>query len=187
MAKFAADKNTILSLILALVVVLILFRATPPFVDSVVELKISKNRTPIHNLHQQRNVELQRSVMVDKLDLSHGNRFSHPKLGALGFSDNFFVDVDEDFMVKKTGNYQFNIGSDDGFAAKVDGNPLCEHLRDRPFSVQVCRVYLKAGEHRLELSYFQGFGNSGLSVEYKKVGDKRTYYFGENSPYFSFE
>lgn len=180
-------KNTAFSVLLAVIVIAILFRITPPSVDPVVKLVISKNRTDIHSINQPRNIELSREVMVDELNLSNQNRFRHPELGNIGYADRFFVDINEEFTVKRTGQYLFKIGSDDGFSAKINGKALCEFSGDRPFTVQNCPVSLQAGTHTFELSYFQGFGNAGLSVEYKKAGGDKMRYFGDSSKYISFE
>lgn len=180
-------KNTAFSILLALVVIAILYRITPPSVDPVITLVISKNRTDIHNIHQVRNIEFSREVMVDELNLSNENRFRHPKLGNIGYADRFFVDINKEFNVKSSGKYLFRIGSDDGFSAKINGKLLCEFVGDRPFSMQNCPVSLPAGTHSFELSYFQGFGNSGLSVEYKKAGGDKLRFFGDNSKYIRFD
>lgn len=180
------NKNTVFSVLLALVAVVILNRIIPPSVDPVIKLEIAKNREPIHNVHQARNIELHKVVMVDKLDLAHKNRFIHPKLGNIGYADSFFVDIKEEFRVKTTGQYLFKIGSDDGFSAKINGELLCEHVGDRPFSVQNCPAKLPAGNHLFELTYFQGYGNAGLTVEYLKAGTK-PHFFGENSRHITFD
>lgn len=181
------NKNTVFSALLAVVAVAIIARVIPPSVDPVVKLIISKNRVPVRNIHQTRNIEMSREVMVDKVQLIEKNRFRHPELGQLGYGENFFVDINQEFSVKQSGQYVFNIGSDDGFTASIDGERLCEFSGDRPYTVMSCPVNLSAGKHRLELSYFQGYGNSGLTVEYAKRGDQKMRYFGENSKYVSFD
>lgn len=181
------NKNTALSIVLFVIVVLILIRITPSYVEPVIKLVISKNKTLIHNIHQPRNIESHREVMVDKLDLEEDNRFRHAELGNIGYADQFFVDINETFTVNRPGWYLFIIGSDDGFTAQINDKPLCEYVSDRPFTKNTCRANLSAGEHRFKLSYFQGYGNAGLTVQYKKMDSEDLYYFGEDSAYISFD
>jgi hypothetical protein len=174
-------KNSIFTALLLLIVVIIVVRITPVSVDPVVKLVISKNRVSINNIHQQRDIEFTRDVMIDRLNLHDKSRFSHPKLGNIAnYSDDFFVDVDHKITVKKSDNYRFLVGSDDGFSLSIDGKLLCEHLGDRPFTVQPCLIFLKEGEHQVHVSYFQGFGNSGFTVEYAR-GDEKPLWFGDDS------
>ena len=181
-----ANKNSIFTALIALVVAIILVRITPVSVDPVVKLVISKNRVSISNIHQLRDIEATREVMVDKLNLIESNRFRHPKLGNVAtYSDDFFVDVNHTITVNEADNYRFMIGSDDGFSLTIDGKLICEHLGDRPYSVQPCFVYLNKGKHQVGISYFQGFGNSGFTVEYAR-GEGKTYWFGENSSNITF-
>lgn len=184
--KLTMNKNTALSILLAVVTAAILWRITPVYVDPVIKLTIIKNRAQISNIHQPRNIEFTKEVMVDNLNLYHKSRFSHAKLGDIGYQDHFFVDVEHEFTVKMAGRYRFNIASDDGFTAAIDGNPLCEFDRDRPFSMQSCPVTLTAGKHTFRLSYFQGYGQSGLTVQYMSTTDSKAYYFGDDSRYMRF-
>lgn len=165
---------------------MILVRITPTYVDPVVKLVISKNRTSIGNIYQQRDIEFTKEVMVDRLNLLDKSRFSHPKLGNIaGYSDDFFVDVIHTVTTLQTGQFRFLIGSDDGFSLMVDGKKICDHVGDRPYSVQPCFVDLTKGSHQINLSYFQGYGNSGLTVEYA-YGDGRQYWFGDDSDVMKF-
>lgn len=174
-------KNTIFSILLALVSILIIYRVIPVSVDQVVKLVINKNRVSISNIYQPRDVEFTREVWVDVLNLEYKSRFAHAKLGNIAtYTDDFFVDVDHKIKVKASDTYRFLIGSDDGFSLKVDGKIICEHLGDRPFSVQHCSVHLSEGEHQVQISYFQGFGNSGFTVEYAR-GNEKPRWFGEDS------
>lgn len=185
--KLSINKNITLSIILGIVTLLIINQITPPSVDAVIKLTISKNRAGISNIHQTRNIEFTKEVMVDVLDLSEKNRFRHPKLGDIGYVDNFFVDISKKFTVKTAGKYRFNVSSDDGFSLTIDGKRLCEHVRDRPLTLQSCPIDLSAGEHQFDLVYFQGFGNAGLKVDYLNELDKKVYVFGENSKHLNFD
>ncbi len=175
------EKNWIFSGLLLLIALLVIIRITPETVDPVVKVTISKNRISIKNIHQPRDIEFTREVMLDRLELLHKGRFGHPKLGNIAtYSDDFFADVVHQIQVRKAGQYRFLIGSDDGFSLSINGKKLCEHLGDRPYSVQTCNIQLETGIHEFKLSYFQGFGNSGLTVQYA-LGNEKPRWFGDNS------
>lgn len=183
---YLANKNSIFTALIALTVILILVRITPVSVEPVIKLVISKNRVSISNIHQLREIEATREVMVDKLNLIESNRFRHPKLGNVAtYSEDFFVDVNHQITVNETDSYRFMVGSDDGFSLTINGKLICEHLGDRPYSVQPCRIHLEKGQHQVNISYFQGFGNSGFTVEYAR-GDGKTFWFGEDSSDMTF-
>lgn len=179
--KLSLNKDTILSALLALTIALILVRITPVHVDQVVKVVISKNGTSIANIYQPRNITSTKEVMLDNLNLLYKGHFGHAKLGNIAdASDDFFVDVDHKIKITKADTYRFMVGSDDGFSLVIDNNLLCEHVADRPFSVQPCLIHLSEGEHQVHISYFQGYGNSGFTVEYAR-GDGKTYWFGDDS------
>lgn len=180
------NRNIVFSALLAIICVVILNRITPPHVSPVFELVISKNRTSITNIHQPRDIEMTKKVNVDRIDLADKNRFRHRKLGEIGYTEDYFVDINAPFTVKKAGTYTFYLGSDDGFIFSVDGKQLCEWTHDRPFSINACQINLSEGTHRFTLVYFQGFGNAGLTMGYS-YGDEATQYMaGEDSRYLSF-
>lgn len=175
------NKNSIFTALIIVVAVLILVRIAPVTVDPVVKLVISKNRVSIGNIYQPRDIEFTREVMVDRLNLLEKSRFSHPKLGNIAtYSDDFFVDVNHTITIKQADTYRFLMGSDDGFSLRIDGKLICEHLSDRPYSVQVCMTHLSEGQHQVSMSYFQGFGNSGFTVQYAR-GDEKPNWFGDDS------
>lgn len=175
------NKNSIFTALIALTVIIILVRITPVSVDSVVKVVISKNRAGINNIYQQRDIEFTREVWIDQLNLHNKSRFSHPKLGNIAtYSDDFFVDIDHKITVKQADTYRFLMGSDDGFSLSIDGKLICEHLGERPYTVQPCLIFLSEGDHQINISHFQGYGNSGFTVEYAR-GDEKPRYFGEDS------
>lgn len=184
--KTTLNKNWIFSGLLLLVAILVVMRITPPSVDPVVQLVISKNRTGISNVHQQRDIENTRTVMVDQVNLYHKGRFLHPKLGNVAiYNDNFFVDITHPIRVLKAGQYRFVIGSDDGFTLSINDKLLCEFAADRPYSEQSCNIRLSEGSHIVKLSYFQGGSNAGLTLKYAEGTDKPRW-FGDNSKHVRF-
>jgi hypothetical protein len=180
------NKNTVFSILLAVIVVTIINRITPPYVNDVFNVVVSKNRTTITDIHQVRDIEMSKVVKVDHLNLAEKDRFRHPKLGDIGYSGDFFVDIDAPFLVKKAGAYVFYLGSDDGFEFSVDGKKICEWTHDRPFTTDICHVNLSAGQHNFKLVYFDGYGNSGLAMSYAFAADGTQYVAGDNSRYLEF-
>lgn len=180
------NRNSVFSVALLAVVVLIINRVIPPSVDAVFNLVISKNRVSITDIHQPRDIEMSKTVKVDRIDLADKSRFRHAKLGDLGYSGDFFVDIDAPFLVKKAGDFSFYVGSDDGFILSVDGRQLCEWTHDRPLTTDVCHVDLKEGNHTFKLVYFQGYGNAGLVMSYAFTSDGTQYLAGDDSKYLKF-
>ena len=186
MKSIPFNKNTVFSVLLAIIVVAIINRITPPYVDDVFNVVISKNRTTITDIHQVRDIEMTKIVKVDRIDLADKSRFRHAKLGDIGYSGDFFVDIDAPFRVKKAGEYIFYVGSDDGFVFSVDSKKICEWTQDRPLTTDTCNVNLSAGEHSFKLVYFQGYGNAGLTMSYAFATDSTQYAAGDNSRYLEF-
>ncbi len=180
------NKNIVFSVLLAVIVFAIVNRIIPPHVSPVFDVLISKNRSAITDIHQARDIEISKTVKVDVIDLADKSRFRHSKLGDLGYANDFFVDIDAPFTVKKAGGYIFYVGSDDGFALSIDDKQICEWTHDRPLTVDQCRISLSEGNHKFKLSYFQGFGNAGLTMSYSLGGDGKQYLAGDDSRYISF-
>lgn len=180
------SKNSVLSALLLIVVVLIVNQLIPPSVDAVISLKLSKNKDQIKSIDQTRDITLTKEMMIDVVNLAEKNHFSHPVLGVLGWGENFFADIETTFMVKKEGRYRFEVGSDDGFELKIDDKRLCIFKGDRPFKKRICSVKLDAGKHRLHLSYFQGYGNAGLTLKYTDSPSNSLRFWGKASNFIEY-
>lgn len=180
------NKNTVFSALLAVVCLLIIYRITPVSVDPVIELTISKNRTGINSINQRRDITQTQKVMVDVLNIAENNRFKHPVLGELGYGNDFFVDIDLPFTVKKAGTYHFLVGSDDGFRLRINNRTICQFPGSRPLAEQTCAIDLAEGDHTFKLAYYQGYGNAGLRVEYRLAGNSTRYWVGKDSSLLSF-
>ncbi|GGY85737.1 hypothetical protein GCM10011613_33330 [Cellvibrio zantedeschiae] len=186
MTTIPFNRNIVFSVMLAIIAVAIIYRITPPYVSGVFDLVISKNRITITDIHQPRDIEMTKTVKVDRIDLADKSRFRHPKLGDIGYAGDFWVDINAPFTVKKAGDYVFYLGSDDGFIFSIDGQQLCEWTHDRPLTVNACQIRLMEGEHKFKLVYFQGYGNAGLTMGYSYGNNGVQYIAGENSRYISF-
>lgn len=185
------NKNTILSVILIVVIGAIFNKIIPPHVDHVFSMVVSKNRSTITDIHQVRDIVVSKTVMIDRINLADKSRFRHPKLGDLGYGDYFFADIDAAFQVHIAGDYNFYVGSDDGFALSIDGKEICQWTHkpgqsDRPFATDTCSIRLTEGEHRFLLSYYQGYGNAGLVMSYSNSSSESQYLAGQNSKFISF-
>lgn len=176
-----------MSILLAVVILAILNRVTPAHVEPVFNVLISKNRTSIANIHQPRDIEMSKQVKIDRINLADKSRFRHPKLGEIGYAEDFFADIGAGFTVKIAGDYTFYVASDDGFILAVDGVQRCEWVRDRPITTDVCNVKLSEGKHSFLLNYFQGYGNAGLTMHYGKTGSDKQYIVGDDSKYIEFD
>jgi len=177
----AINQNSIFSVLLVLLFSLVISHITPPSLDENMELILSKSRAHITTIDQTRSISTVRNIMIDEVNLHEKSRFYHPKLGILGWSNDFFADIQSSFTVSKAGTYRFVVGSDDGFALEIDGKRLCSFASDRAYSRQNCSARLTEGDHQLKLSYFQGYGNAGLTLQYLTEQKGKLRYWGENS------
>lgn len=90
MSALTFNKNIAFSIVLLVIIGAILNKVIPPQVDAVLPVVISKNRVSISDIHQQRDIEISKTVMVDRIDLADKSRFRHAKLGDIGYSGDFF-------------------------------------------------------------------------------------------------
>jgi hypothetical protein len=140
------NRNTVFSALLLVIIASIIYRVIPTHVAPVFNLVISKNKVGIVDIHQARDIEVTKTVKVDRIELADKSRFRHAKLGDLGYSGDFFVDIEAPFIVRKAGSFTFYLGSDDGFVFSVDGKPICEWTHDRPLTVNACQINLNTSK-----------------------------------------
>lgn len=171
-------KNIVFSCLLALAVVATVNKLIPPSVKPVLTLVLSKNAEQIRQIDQPRQITDTRHLLIDRVELNSNNRFKHPTLGVLSWSENFFADIDTQFTVAKKSRYRFEVGSDDGYQLEIDGKIICQFQRDRPFQRNTCSHQLSAGQHRLVLRYFQGYGNAGLTLKAAPEGVNKLKFWG---------
>jgi hypothetical protein len=180
-------KDTVMTALLCVLAVLILRVMMPVRVDANLEMRVSKNNVPIRHLHQSRDIGMSKVVSLDKLDLARENRFYHPKLGDVGYGQNFFADVQARFRITEPGTYVFVVASDDGFELRINGNEICSYVLDRALTTQRCPIRLEPGAHEFQLSYFQAGGPAGLTVQYGRAGESTLYWFGKDSPFLKLD
>ncbi len=69
-------------------------------------------------------------------------------------------------LIEQTGNYTFSISSDDGSRLYVDNRLVIDHDGAHGMSEKRGSIDLAAGLHPLVVTYYNGTGDSGLSVSY---------------------
>lgn len=171
--------DTVLSILLCGVAVLMGLLMRTPSVSPVLPLQIERNAVPIDHLDQERVAVERSTVWVDRLDLAQGGQLRHAVLGRIGPAEQFFVDLRLRLHVPEAGVFHFEIESDDGFALTVNERRICAFTAHRGLSAQRCRVLLEAGEHAMHLSYFQAGGPAGLRVRHSRGEDGPWVLLGE--------
>lgn len=181
-----AANDLALSVMLGLAAVAVLAGTRAPRIAPVFALDIARNRAPIADLDQARDVESTRRVMLDTLDLARDGRFAHARLGELGYGTNYFVDIVRHFDLERTASYRFVVTSDDGFALAIDGRRVCAFTTPRAMNTQTCSILLSQGRHEFRLAYFQAGGPAGLRVQFGRHGESRLDAFGAGADGVSF-
>ena len=67
--------------------------------------------------------------------------------------------------IPTTGTYTFDTASDDGSMLWIDGNTVVNNNYDQGITTRSGTVTLTAGEHNIEIGYFQGGGGLGLYAD----------------------
>ncbi len=70
------------------------------------------------------------------------------------------------------GRYWFRLESDDGAGLAIDRAVVIDADYPRAFAPEDGVVALEAGEHDLELRFFQNGGRAGLRLSWKRPGDR---------------
>jgi len=104
---------------------------------------------------------------VDTIHFPEGEVFYHENFGYSDFSQEFFLKAQTRMEVKKAGQYNFSIRSDDGFRLSIDGKKICQHPQGRPMGETLCSAELEKGFHHYEIFYYQGYGYLGLEARYE--------------------
>src|SRR5690349_1732538 len=64
------------------------------------------------------------------------------------------------------GTYRFSITADDGVRAYIDGQIILDAWRDQAATTFQVNVQVVAGNHSIQVDYYQGTGDSRLSVSW---------------------
>lgn len=159
----------------------VLLASMPNRFDANIKGVVLQNREPISLISQVRNVERKYLVDLERMRFPKGDQLQHEHLGPLGFSSNFFVELETKMWVLEDGEVEFQVISDDGFRLSISGGTVCEFPEDRKFLPTRCSKFFKSGTYSLRVSYFQGGGPLGLEVFYGARGTDGLKYLGENS------
>jgi len=180
-------KNTVLTIVLLALATALYLEITTVKIRKVIAVSVLKNKSNIKSVHQFRRIISDKKFNIDRIDfLTSGNQLIHSELGNLGYDENYFVDFKASFTVKRSTSYQFQIGSDDGFALYIDDQLICEFARQRTYAKSNCGTNLTVGQHQLKLNYFQGIGDVGLSAKYKHVRGRGLTFIGSDTDYVTF-
>jgi hypothetical protein len=107
---------------------------------------------------------LQRSVRSLTFDWGSGSP------GAGVDSDRFSAHWERDFVVEG-GIYRFVIRNDDGIRVRIDDQVILDDWAVHPVVERVIDVPLQAGEHEIDVRYFEQTGDAEASVVWERVGD----------------
>lgn len=66
--------------------------------------------------------------------------------------------------IETSGNYQFSVGSDDGFNLQIDGNTVIQFPNNRGFNFTTGNVNLSAGLQSFRLIFWENGGSEGVEA-----------------------
>lgn len=107
------------------------------------------------------------TFFIDQLNFPHAECLTHRVLGPTWFRDYFQVDFEAEFEVLKEGEFEFQMGADDAFELRIDDVKLMGRARWEGFDMLRGSKFLDAGKHRVNVSYFQSDGFSGVAGFYR--------------------
>ncbi|MHA7814751.1 MAG: PA14 domain-containing protein [Phycisphaerales bacterium] len=87
-----------------------------------------------------------------------------------GPTTNFAVRLVGTIDIPQSGVWSFYLGSDDGSVLLIDGEVVIEQPYKQSYRTRTNFAILDAGEHEIEVRYFQGPGHAGLVLEWDGPG-----------------
>jgi len=154
--------------------------------EQYIKLSLHENYDSIKNLDSPRNIKATETIYVSTLHFPESNELTHYDFGGFDYFEDFFMDAEVNFFIKKENNYEFIISSDDGFRLLIDNQLVCEFIENRPMQKTHCRFFITAGKHKLSLNYYQGYGRQGLTAKYKLASASESIFIGKDSEYIDF-
>ena len=97
------------------------------------------------------------------------------KTSISGMKDNFGIVWEGDFMAPADGAYEFILDADDGARLILNGDAVCEVKGVGPLNGKRAskgKATLKKGANPIRVEYFEGKGQEGISLKWKKSGEK---------------
>ncbi len=82
------------------------------------------------------------------------------------------------------GTYRFTVTADDGVRAYIDGQIILDAWHDEAATTYMVNVQVVAGNHSIQVDYFQGVGDSRLSVSWDYIVAQSTAWLAQyyNNP-----
>ncbi len=103
----------------------------------------------------------------EALDFANGHDPFNPNVDGDGFALRAVGSV----TVEEGGVFTLRLSSDDGSALFIDGQLVVSNDGRHGFQAIEGEIELSAGEHRIEIRYFEESGTQGLKLEWKEPGD----------------
>ena len=98
----------------------------------------------------------------DKIDFEWGTGSPWP-----GVADDFSVRWKKTVRFDRSGVYRFTTGSDDGLRIRIDGRTILNQWYNRPFTRSTTDVYISAGEHLIEVEYYDSSFYATVLVDWQ--------------------
>lgn len=145
----------------------------------------------IDNVFQNRQTKYLHTLFIDEINFPlNAKKLRHDHLNSiakLNLKNNFFADFHIRINVIEEGFYEFIIKTDDGFALFVDSKELMKFEKRRELKEDRSVMFLKKGNHLMDLVYFQAMGKTCLEFRYKPLQkDGPGYFIGKNTRYITF-
>lgn len=96
-----------------------------------------------------------------------------PDIGMPHPGNNWAVRYSGFLEIAEEGDHRFWIRSDDGSRVVIDGKPVVDNDGVHPASEKSGKIALKPGLHSIEVSFFQGGGETEFSLRWARPGQKR--------------
>jgi hypothetical protein len=182
------DSRVIFSIIVLLIALFICNKMFFPIIwNAPIQMHLIKQNGNVDHLDVPLNIDFQRTFYINTINFPEDQTLIHKDIGNFGIQNNFLIDFNTAFEVKKEGNYLFIVASDDGFRLKLNGNMVGEFTNNRPFTTNQYNLFLEKGTYHYNLYYYQGFGGMGVVAEYQRMDDSKVRFIGENSYDFHFK
>jgi cytochrome c len=110
------------------------------------------------------------SITLPVLDLKSGKDDVAPETGDMRYT--FLANVQGFLEVPRAGKYALRLSSDDGSQLLVDGRLAIDHDGLHAPSTKDCEVELAAGEHAIEVLFFQSYGGWELALSWRPPGSR---------------
>ncbi len=124
------------------------------------------------------------SIYTDSLNVPNQDLFSFRGIPGATMRKWFAVDYYGEFYIRKPGEYEFEIQSDDGSRLEIDNQVLADLDGTHPVLTKVVRMNLAAGLHSIHVPYMQSLPERlALKLQIKPPGESmRLFNLNEFAP-----